>query len=234
MTCGPCSFQMQGVVHGSTMDRNIVEDGCYERPVVEKVIETTGRGDIVWDVGTGVGYYALVFAQILDSPEQIFCVEGSGKQIRRFERNFRGQTRRPKLIRALVSDATAPGRVTLDQMWRTKMAPAPTAIKMDIEGAELFAIEGARELIAEVRPKLFIEVHPQRISRFAPDGVRRFFDPLFEHYDIDYVRNHWGSFKGDGTTEWQRGTRGHILAMCDDIVISSAFPRAFMIYCHAK
>ncbi len=46
-----------------------------------------------------------------------------------------------------------------DTLWRRGDVPAPTVMKIDVEGAEQLVLEGAPELLAEVRPLLFVEVH---------------------------------------------------------------------------
>lgn len=51
--------------------------------------------------------------------------------------------------------------------------PAPTLIKMDIEGAELFAIEGGKKLFQrEDAPLLMIEFHPGEIQHLGGDVGR--------------------------------------------------------------
>jgi FkbM family methyltransferase len=46
-----------------------------------------------------------------------------------------------------------------DTLLREGRAPAPTVMKIDVEGAEQMVLEGMPELLARVRPLLFIEVH---------------------------------------------------------------------------
>jgi FkbM family methyltransferase len=49
--------------------------------------------------------------------------------------------------------------------------PAPTFIKMDIEGAELFAIEGGKELFRrQDAPMLMVEFHPGEIKHLGGDA----------------------------------------------------------------
>ena len=52
--------------------------------------------------------------------------------------------------------------------------PAPTFVKIDVEGAELAVLEGAARLLREVRPKVYIEVDEslaeEVYARFADHG----------------------------------------------------------------
>ena len=43
-------------------------------------------------------------------------------------------------------------------------------VKMDIEGAELYALRGMRRLLAKGKTTLFIEFHPQYIAQLEPGG----------------------------------------------------------------
>lgn len=49
--------------------------------------------------------------------------------------------------------------VRADTLLREGRAPAPSLIKMDVEGAEMMVLEGAVELLSTVRPTMLIEVH---------------------------------------------------------------------------
>jgi hypothetical protein len=49
--------------------------------------------------------------------------------------------------------------VTADTLLRDKRVPAPSIIKIDVEGAEAFVLAGAQQLLASQRPVLLIEVH---------------------------------------------------------------------------
>lgn len=56
--------------------------------------------------------------------------------------------------------------IRLDDFVRGEECPAPSLIKMDIEGAEWEALQGARRLLTETRPKLLCEVHdPTQIGQ---------------------------------------------------------------------
>lgn len=54
---------------------------------------------------------------------------------------------------------TTPVEVTALDVQLNENAPAPTVVKVDVEGAESAVIEGAGRLLATVRPVLLIEVH---------------------------------------------------------------------------
>ena len=56
---------------------------------------------------------------------------------------------------------------TLDNLQETEK---PDIIKMDIEGAEVYALDGARKILLESRPLIFLEYHPQYVEAIEPLG----------------------------------------------------------------
>lgn len=52
---------------------------------------------------------------------------------------------------------------TVDALLRDRGAPAPDAIKIDVEGAELLVLRGAADTLRSVRPTLVVEAHSARL-----------------------------------------------------------------------
>lgn len=52
--------------------------------------------------------------------------------------------------------------------------PAPTAVTMDVEGAEMHVLRGARTTLEWYRPQVFVSVHPEFMEHHygTPDGVQ--------------------------------------------------------------
>jgi FkbM family methyltransferase len=53
--------------------------------------------------------------------------------------------------------------VAIDNLVAEGIYPAPSCIKIDVEGAELRVLRGARRMIATRRPHIFIAVHSERL-----------------------------------------------------------------------
>ena len=51
----------------------------------------------------------------------------------------------------------------LDTLLDAALSPAPSLVKIDIEGFELEALKGADRLLSSIRPKLLIEIHPPQL-----------------------------------------------------------------------
>jgi len=67
----------------------------------------------------------------------------------------------------------------------------PNVIKMDIEGAEVFALEGMKDTLKNYRPKLIFEVHPKEIVQFG-STVEKQLNFLRE---LDYELYHFSRFR---------------------------------------
>lgn len=85
--------------------------------------------------------------------------------------------------------------VTLDQLVDAT-GVAPTAITMDVEGAELYVLRGAARTLAEHRPKVWVSVHPdfmRHLYAHDPDEVHQLMADA--GYEREYLatdhEEHW-------------------------------------------
>jgi FkbM family methyltransferase len=83
--------------------------------------------------------------------------------------------------------------VALDDIFETDPA-AVDLVKMDIEGAEVFALQGMERILAAGRAEMFLEFHPRYVESCLPGGVdlvRRLLDRhnynLFACRDLECV-----------------------------------------------
>lgn len=76
------------------------------------------------------------------------------------------------------ADVTATAATTIDALIR-RLPEAPTAVTMDIEGAELHALRGAVEFLDEYRPLLWVSIHPRALRQhhqLVPADVYQFLE----------------------------------------------------------
>jgi hypothetical protein len=68
----------------------------------------------------------------------------------------------------------------LDTLLDAALSPAPSLVKIDIEGFELEALKGADLLLSSIRPKLLMEIHPGQLT-LCGGSEDELFQRLREH-----------------------------------------------------
>jgi hypothetical protein len=57
--------------------------------------------------------------------------------------------------------------ISLDEAVEEGLLPAPTAIKLDVEGAENLVLDGGMKTIAAHKPKLILAVHSDELEAYC-------------------------------------------------------------------
>ena len=68
----------------------------------------------------------------------------------------------------------------LDTLLDAALFPAPSLVKIDIEGFELEALKGANRLLSSIRPKLLMEIHPFQLT-LSGGSEDKLFQSFREH-----------------------------------------------------
>jgi len=96
--------------------------------------------------------------------------------------------------------------LTLDAFVFERSQPAPSAVKIDIEGAEHLAIAGMRNILTQYRPMLFVELHTGQTAEIVLKALRGF----------DYSLKRLNPEKADAKTlndfRWS-GEKYHVIAL---------------------
>jgi len=165
-----------------------------ERDFFEKFLSYVELGEILFDIGSCVGLFAI-HAGALGC--EVIAFEPDPGYLKRLRRNIRINrlNRKIKVVEWAVSDkkgfatlysdgvegnspslslvgergSTTVETNAIDNAIRDGKLPKPTLIKMDIEGAEVLALQGMKELLSSQNsPRLiFIEIHPQFLLNFG-------------------------------------------------------------------
>ena len=168
--------------------------GTYEPEQTRLFGEHVRPGATVLDVGAHVGYYTLLSAVLAGAGGRVWAFEPNPRNCaflrRHLEINGCGNV---EVTEAAVSDAAGRARfdfgpgsgtghlagcgaievdtVRLDDFVRER-GIAPSAVKIDVEGAERRVLDGARETLARHGPVLFLSTHGAEVHRGCVELLR--------------------------------------------------------------
>jgi FkbM family methyltransferase len=170
------------------LQRHILTSGFYEREVYEALLSHATESEVVWDIGANIGSFA-VLARQHRSVEQLVCCEPDGLNQKILNVNLllnkgaqyhvcglalSDRPERRRLWQAPLSnrgmsrltaeaggaDADYVACETLDRLVFEQNMPAPTLVKIDVEGWEYQVLLGAIRLL-RTRPPVAIVFEAQ-------------------------------------------------------------------------
>jgi len=170
--------------------------GTYEPLLTEYFRDHVRPGEVVVDIGANLGYFSLLFSQLVGDRGQVHCIEPDPDNFALLLKNLSANNcRNATAIQAAAADRTGSIRLYLcNDMGdhrtydsgdgrRSIEVPAtrvddvlerhPTVdwIKLDAQGAEPAILEGMRELIARSqRVRLAMEFWPYGLEKFGVSG----------------------------------------------------------------
>src|SRR5215470_11799890 len=154
------------------------------------LVERLRTGDIFYDLGANLGFFSLLAARIVGPTGKVFSFEPDAQIVERLRRNA-ARNRLSNIVTVemgvwsttgslnfVSSDSSSPDRgvgtflpndsspvgiptrcISLDDFIQD--APAPRAIKCDVEGAEIEVFRGAESLLRSHHPWILCELHSQ-------------------------------------------------------------------------
>ncbi len=160
--------------------------GIHEPTLTALYEELIEPGERIFELGANIGYYVAVADAKLRSEVEFLAVEPDPDVFGTLKTNVEAMDAHIRLFELAVSDSTGEvaffrssssnlGSIrrnswtddhsvkvpstTVDALCE-EHAFKPTVLRMDIEGAEIFALRGAKRVLSTCKPKLFIELHP--------------------------------------------------------------------------
>ena len=156
----------------------------YDRSF-EKYLDGLKNVDTFWDIGANIGWTALqIYGKFPEA--RIFAFEPSSRNRKRLEENIslnkaniqvvpNGLGDKPSTFKLYSVLESNPGMnrimqeekdlpfetievIAADSFWNKIGKPRVAALKMDVEGFEMFVLKGMEELISECKPAMFMEV----------------------------------------------------------------------------
>lgn len=162
--------------------------GIYEKDKAKHFAGQILPGQVVYDVGAHVGYYALLAATRVGPAGHVWAFEPVPENFaylqQHIELNHISNTTCVQTAVADVSGTThfrmggtrstgklstqgelAVSMLSLDDLVDRSQALPPHVIKMDVEGAEIQALEGARNLLMRAHPKIYVATHSEALHK---------------------------------------------------------------------
>ncbi len=162
--------------------------GTYELNTLNRIKKDISTNSIVYDIGANFGYYSMIFAQNTQEnvfafepiPDNIkifknhllinnvsnvsilpFAIADIDKEVE-FSNEFNNQGNTYVEDSPLYQNISSKIKIncrSIDSVVNEKLAPPPTFIKIDVEGAEFDALMGAVNTIKQYKPIILLATH---------------------------------------------------------------------------
>jgi FkbM family methyltransferase len=216
---------MVGLRPGCYISDSLALTGLYERATTQRVLELAARGGVMVDVGANIGYFSLLWANA--RPEnRVFAFEASPRTLPLLRKNVEHNRLGARIdVNAVAvgresgklafdlgpEDQTGWGGVTLDQGRENvtvevvrlddRLDPLQKIdlLKIDIEGADTWALMGCERLLRNGRVReIWFEANlpRMRLLGIEQDAAAKFLASV--NYSVSSV----GPPSGD-LTEWR-------------------------------
>jgi len=140
-----------------------------EETVLADILDRTTESDVFFDIGSHHGLYSCLVGK---RARQVVAFEPREGRFSRLERNLEKNSIPGKCVQAAVGEEdghrnweVADGEYdvcSIDTLISSGRTPAPTVIKIDVEGAELNVLRGMRRTLESDPPgAVYIELHPE-------------------------------------------------------------------------
>ena len=180
----------------------IYADGAYEAPLQRALSSYLHTGAVFYDVGAHIGIVSMFGARLVGENGRVFAFEADDDNVGRIKENLRrnkldqitvvpeavwSSSGRLKFGRASAHSSRNQGAVATDSVPAAentvevnatsldefaKEHPAPTLIKIDVEGAEADVLRGGAHVFEQARPVLICEVHNARAVQDVTQWLR--------------------------------------------------------------
>jgi FkbM family methyltransferase len=159
--------------------------GTSEPALQATLVEVLQPGDVFYDLGANVGFFTLLAARLVGPTGRVIAFEPDPRNAATLRGNIdandfdnvqiieQGVSEQSGTMSFMLADSTAshfvgdgaavagttPVPVTSLDDFLTDGVPAPTVLKLDIEGEEVRALRGAARLLRTHRPTVICEAH---------------------------------------------------------------------------
>ncbi|MEK7991784.1 MAG: FkbM family methyltransferase [Thiotrichaceae bacterium] len=173
---------------------NLASGQVFEPDEVELVKKHIKQGDVVIDIGANIGYYTLLFAQLVGETGRVIAFEPDPDNFELLHKNVSlNQYHNVTLIQKAVASENSQAplflcdenkgmhrlydsvccqtsieveTVCLDDYLPT-LVNKVNFVKIDIEGAEYNALQGMQNILRQQQPKLLTEFSPAALFEYG-------------------------------------------------------------------
>ncbi len=161
--------------------------GTYELKKQKLFQQIVKKGNIVYDIGAHVGFYALLASELVGEKGRVFVFEPFPRNIFFLRKHIEiNNCRNVEVLTIAVSEKSgcadfgtkADGffakfskngefkvnTAALDDLIRDKKLLPPRILKIDVEGAELKVLNGAKFVLKKYKPTIFLAVHDRQLA----------------------------------------------------------------------
>jgi FkbM family methyltransferase len=150
--------------------------GLSERAVQDALASHLERGGVFWDVGAHAGFMAVLAGRLVGPEGSVQCFEPVAENIVVLERNLDANKIPKHIHRIALADEDGAGTMKVGAAITAQLAddgvpvtlargdslegvPAPTVVKIDVEGAECRVLDGMGGLLRDGKPVVVVELH---------------------------------------------------------------------------
>jgi FkbM family methyltransferase len=180
--------------------------GTYEPKNVEAIQKTVRKDDVAYDVGAHVGYFSVLMGDIVGSGGKVVAFEPRGLNLGYLRQHVAvNHCNNIEIVSKAVGDHSGHAKLetrtgsgtgyvsetgdedveitSIDELVETGALPAPTFLKIDVEGGEMAVLRGARKIIASQRPRMILATHGDDIDAECRALLREW---NYDMQDIDH------------------------------------------------
>jgi FkbM family methyltransferase len=188
-----------------------------EGPIIEDLLSELKSDDVVYDIGANVGTYTCFLSERLQ-PNQVVALEPHPSNLASLRSNLELNNTDAIVIERALSDTNGTAELKVasqdkgegkhslaidsdketitvelaagDQLIESGEIPAPTVLKIDVEGAEYQVLQGLEQTLQSDPCRLiYVEVHPEPLSDY--DSSMKEIEILLESvkYDVTTLQN---------------------------------------------
>ena len=202
---------------GDSLDLSI--NGVYGELDTKIIREEIHEGDIVIDVGANIGYYTLIFAQLVGSSGKVFAFEPEPKNFEILKKNIEINnypnivaeqkivSDKSGIVKLFIAEHGIVGHRINQQKSSQKFIEIESIIldnyikklnldnkinfiKIDVEGSEPKVLEGAKEIMQKSNQlKIFTEFNREAVKKYSVEP-KEMIDLLYRNGFKIYLPNY--------------------------------------------